>query len=272
MEKLVIYLVLFFAASLSVHSQPNAATCEECSQFNYPYRICPGNKILCTNNPYQVQPPQKFSQICLPTVVFARPEAGPADFVNNTLHGADTIYLRSAFLYVVTDGINRWNSICIGVNRSDCKPCPYVIAYWREPEDFEDHLKHFAETSIAYEVGCDRDCFRSATMLNWTSDFTMGSGVTGHAKRGFYMNIPPSYSVAGNNHIYFHLRTVVSHEYGHFLGFAGYKVVLCPPMTEQNTKDCFMDDLIGYEKERDNPCLWDKCLYMLAYCCSTVSV
>lgn len=267
-----LYVVLFIATAEPLFCQPQSVSCEECSQFTYPYRVCPGNKVVCTSNPYSLSAPATFNQICLPANVSASPLAGPADFINNTLHGQDNIYLRSGFQYEVVSAISRWTGVCSGMNRADCKPCPYVVAYWREPEDFEDHLLHFAETMVAYEPDCSRDCFGSGTRLNWTSDFTMGSGVTGRPKRGFYMNIPPSYSIAGNNYVYFHLRTVISHEFGHFLGFAGYREVLCPPMTVENTDNCFMNDFIDYEEERDNPCLWDACQFVLTYCCGTVSV
>lgn len=247
-------LWFLLSVSKSMYAQPIVASCEECSRFKYPFRICPGNEIICASNPYIMPPPAKFNQVCLPATVFANPLAGPAESVDNTLHGEENIYLRADFQYKLSV---QWTGACGSIHRQGCKPCPYVIAYWREPEGFDDHLRHFAETSVRYEGDCTRDCFGSGTRLNWASDFTMRSGVTGHPKRGFYMNISPSYSVSGNNHLYFHLRTVVSHEFGHFLGFAGYKEVLCPPMTSENTSNCFMNDNIGYEEERDNPCLWE---------------
>ncbi len=186
----VLLLGILLATVQVALGQPSGVSCSDCQEFPYPYVFCNlsgGLSKACTTDPYNV-PGMEFIPRCIPATLVTSPLAGPRSIKYRAFTGGDlvTVYDADEFRGWVEYAISGWSDICSSTQHGNCQSCPYIVIFTTNPDDLQFPANRAAETIHAYNRLCSElACDQMATLLNNTTDFTLGT-TSGIPIRSFY--------------------------------------------------------------------------------------
>ena len=174
----------------------------------------------------------------------------------------------------IEDALGEWLNACENgneFNNSDCDDCDLKIEWAQtslEMYGFSGALAIAHQELVPYL--CNVDCSNTKIVLNGLSSFR-GTGAKPDYNHFFYtnQNLPNK-----SNYNYFHFKSMIMHEIGHWLGFGDIYnnegVCVPPPSGSDEEKTVMFGNLEGCV-ERDKLSDIDKCMFMLLYCCDPAS-
>jgi hypothetical protein len=268
-----------------VYAQP---TCNNCRNSKYPYIGCCDAPIsgqykcgYCTNNPSGISGFRPLKKCNLNNSII--------NYIFNDFPFPAGLYSKKTpSIPIITIGDTRndidealldWILACdtTSISQVECDSCPLKIFWTTQASDMKDNPNSIAITRqiIKKDGTCHEDCDSTYIALNATPKF-IGSGASPLYNHFFYTN--PDYPDK-NVDKYFHFKSIILHEIGHWLGFgdinetggSGDPPICVPPPSGSNITSTVMWGDIKGGVERDVLSDIDKCMFMLLYCCAPMT-
>ncbi|MFC2131429.1 T9SS type A sorting domain-containing protein [Bacteroidota bacterium] len=282
--KFIIILSIIVLPMTGLYSQD----CQSCRSDEYPYIGCcyvpPSSEWCqrCTNDPLSQTDDFKPFKKCSLNVTLIDYDMTGFPFNDGLEWSHPDISDDQRSIIDLRDTENDiynalldWILVCVPereINEIDCDNCEKMKIFWARRES--DMLGYEDYQSVTYQpVGvtgppCRVDCEQSYIAINATNHFMdcdpeKGEKTEIDERCFFYTNK----NTANKEDInWYHFRSVILHEIGHWLGLGDIKSSTCIP-SGANTNSTVMWSTLGAMNERDELSYIDKCMFMLLYCC-----
>ena len=272
-----------------------AQNCADCKDRKYPYFVCKGDVIstLCTNDPQHIGDGSRVLKKCLTSFNLNNINyddtkspypVGKRIFQTNSGVEYD-VYSGTKAKDLVKKGLSDWMNSCANGNAIDntnCDDCTLKvqwasdIAEWKNldknptsEDDPNNVLAYLSEQQFKVATGnqkdCRVDCSSSRIVINGTNSFL--GGTTRPPYNFFYTDRNNKTYPQNDPKVereYYDFYGVITHEIGHWLGFA-HSDPNCQPGDNAQRNMMTGSGLPSYQdQDLTND---DRCRFMKLYCC-----
>jgi hypothetical protein len=266
--------------------------CNSCKSTKYPYTGCcqtpTGHERCsrCSNDPFNETGFRAFKKCNLNTslidyITTGFPFGGGIEWSDPTIPAQQkTIISISDANNDAYDALLDWILACLPdkkMNEHDCDECRLKIIWARKKEEMYGYPNALGVTfqpiaGVSGDQKCEVDCDHAVIAINATNEFMGGID----PNLGQFPDITqPTFFYTNKNTAnksdlnWYHYKTVILHEIGHWLGIGDMEGSCIPSGATQASTVMYQG--LSAMQERDVLSDADKCAFMLLYCCDNFS-